>query len=113
MTQRVTGPAVCVLFLLVTMVSTASSAVPAPQDTVRVANTVVCAPCPGEAFGLRGPGMVLWNQSGQLYFYSLDRGEAKTSGIGIGAPLVTRPQRIGTLSPFGGGDLTWAPLDGR
>ena len=112
MTQRLTSPALCVLLLLLTVLSTASSAIPVRQDPLRVANTVICAPCAGEPFGFRGPGMVLLNPNGNFYFYSLDRGEAKSSGIAIGAPLVTRAQRIGAINTVGG-DLTWATQDGR
>ena len=111
MTQRLSSPALCVLLLLLTVLSTPSSAIP-QQDPLRVANTVICAPCPGEPFGFRGQGMVLLNPNGNFYFYSLDRGEAKSSGIGIGAPLVTRAQRIGAIYTVGG-DLTWAAPDGR
>jgi hypothetical protein len=103
MTNRFAGPILIVLALVV--LSTGSHPVRGQQDSVRVTNlapVVVCAPCAGEPFGMRGQGMVFLHQN-NLYFYPLDRAEARMVGIGSPAELTTTPRVIGRLqvgSPF-------------
>lgn len=73
--------------------------------------TVVCAPCPGEPFGMTGPGMVLMDAqqgAGTLWFYPLDKSAAVAVPSGqfaVGPSLQTQPQRIGRLRV--GGPLAW------
>jgi hypothetical protein len=77
-----------------------------PAGTV----AVVCAPCAGEDFGFAGPGMVLMQlQSGsyELWFYSLDKGEASLPNFNVRAVPQTAPRLIGRLRV--GAPLLWAP----
>ena len=111
MTQRFVGPALVVLALAA--FSTGSSPIHGQgQGSVSISNhppVVVCAPCAGEAFGLSGQGMVFLNQN-NLYFYPLDRTEARMVGLGPQAQLTTTPKYIGRLQV--GNPLVWAQ-DGR
>jgi hypothetical protein len=111
MTQRFVGPALVVLALAA--FSTGSSPMHGQaQGSVSISNhppIVVCAPCAGEAFGLSGQGMVFLNQN-NLYFYPLDRAEARMVGLGSPVQLTTAPKHIGRLQV--GNPLVWTQ-DGR
>jgi len=111
MTSRFVGPILAVVALAV--LSTSSSPMHGQaQGSVSISNhpaIVVCAPCAGEAFGLSGQGMVFLNQN-NLYFYPLDRAEARMVGLGSPAQLTTTPKYIGRLQV--GSPLVWAQ-DGR
>lgn len=108
---------VCVALPLVALlaVATGSRAVRG-QEPVRVTNpgaTVICAPSAGETFGFSASGMVLMSRpDGNLYFYPLERAEARSVGIGIQARVITTPKRIGSIGDIGL-PLVWAKPDGR